>query len=449
MAYDQKFVDYLTKLGLIKNPTLQTLADEKSLSLDSFVPSVQASTVATPTPSTIDLASIPKENQVVPEIPKVDSTVPEIPKRPASDWTDALSQGLAAYGDALMARSGKQGGALKNVVESSRLSEQQSIEDQQREIARKQQEKAAQLKEVQNASARNLLSKFTGKPPEEFAGMDAETIAKMEPLIGKIIAKNAKPEGVYNRNTKTGKIYLDGKEISGADVPAGAAVKDLADTSLQVSTKEEQQQDKLEKDYRDMLNKVISVRSGGLGLEDSKVNQAIHLQQMLNKAYDPKTKEYHIPPSMHEELAMGMARLISPTGVTAANVIEELRQKTAREGIAGALIYMGFDPKKIGGTTQSVTKFFADQIRRQGLTSQKIRDTYLKQMQGKAPSSLKKERRDYIDAQEIGNKLEDHMPGGKYFDLGVNQEATLPPEKQKRLEFLRKKKAEGTLQGGQ
>lgn len=147
-------------------------------------------------------------------------------------------------------------------------------------------------------------------------------------------------------------------------------------------------QDKLEKQYTDLKAKFLSNRSGGAGLENIKVDQAIHLRKAINQYYNPETGSYTIPPSLHSEFVIGLARLMSPNGQVAQETMNDLRQRTAREGAANVLISIGFDPKQVGGTTQSVAKFFVEQIDRQGQTSEENRNGYMDFIKGQAPSDL-------------------------------------------------------------
>ncbi len=124
---------------------------------------------------------------------------------------------------------------------------------------------------------------------------------------------------------------------------------------------------------------VSSLSGTGARLQDAKVNQAIDLRQMLDQNYDPKTGEYNVPPALHAELALGMAKLLSPSGTVAVEMEQQLRQKTAREGLAGALIFLGFDPSEVGGSTQGVIKMFAHSIDRQGEVAEDLRNQYLSQ----------------------------------------------------------------------
>jgi hypothetical protein len=112
--------------------------------------------------------------------------------------------------------------------------------------------------------------------------------------------------------------------------------------------------------------------------QDTKVNQGNTLMTIFNSHYDPKTDTYNIPPSLHFELAMGLARMISPGGVVAQQTMDELRQATAREGLAGAAIYLGIDPKIAGGPPQDLIKFFRDNIDIQAKEAVRSRGQYQK-----------------------------------------------------------------------
>lgn len=173
------------------------------------------------------------------------------------------------------------------------------------------------------------------------------------------------------------------------------------------TTKSEDKQDKLEKEYADRLQKVVSFRSGGLGLQDSKVNQAIDLRTLLNQYYDPKTGDFNVPPAQHSELALGLARLVSPQGTVPIELEKQLRQSTGREALANALIYAGADPAQIGGPTQSVMKMFKDSIDRQGATAERLRDQYISGLKGLKPGSLSQDRADRLNKSQMVSSFND------------------------------------------
>lgn len=129
----------------------------------------------------------------------------------------------------------------------------------------------------------------------------------------------------------------------------------------------------------DVKTRVQANRSAAMQggkLEASKVGQAVHLVQALDQNYDAKNDRFNVPPSLHAELALGIARLMSPSGTIGIEMMDEIRQKTSREGLANVAIWLGFDPEQVGGTTQDVADFFAKSIIRQGKTAQDVRNQY-------------------------------------------------------------------------
>lgn len=185
----------------------------------------------------------------------------------------------------------------------------------------------------------------------------------------------------------------------------GTMAKDLAPSD----SPNAKQQDALEKQYADRLQKVVSFRSGGLGLQDSKVDQAIDLRTLMNQYYDPKTDTYNVPPAQHSEIALGLARLVSPQGTVPIELEKQIRQSTGREALAQALIYAGADPAQVGGPTQSVVKMFKDSIDRQGNTAERLRDQYINGLKGLKPTSLSQDRVDRLNKAELTSSYSDFL----------------------------------------
>lgn len=149
-------------------------------------------------------------------------------------------------------------------------------------------------------------------------------------------------------------------------------------------------QEKLEQQYRQVLQRVTSSRSGGMGLEDQKVNQAIHLLSLFDQNTDPKTGDYTLPKVLQTEAAMGLARLISPTGQPGEQTINQINQRTAKGDIAGLVTYLTGTP--VTGNTQAVFKMLRDSIERQGSVAEDNRQKYLDGLRAQAPTDLATER---------------------------------------------------------
>ena len=126
----------------------------------------------------------------------------------------------------------------------------------------------------------------------------------------------------------------------------------------------------------------------GVKVQDAKVNLANNIMTTFKEAYDPKTDTYNIPPSQHLELAMNYAKMQSPNGVIAQDLVNQLTQGTAREKMAKIAIYFGADPKEIGGSTQSVLKWFRDNTDAQAKMAVATRAQY---QQGKVSDYIGKD----------------------------------------------------------
>jgi hypothetical protein len=70
-------------------------------------------------------------------------------------------------------------------------------------------------------------------------------------------------------------------------------------------TTSDKNQQKFEQQYRTVLVRAMSSRSGGIGAEDAKVQQANHLIGMLDQFFDATTGEFNIPRVQLNELALG------------------------------------------------------------------------------------------------------------------------------------------------
>lgn len=149
-------------------------------------------------------------------------------------------------------------------------------------------------------------------------------------------------------------------------------------------------QNKLEQQYRSVLLKELGNKTGGLGLQDAKVNQAIHLKTLYTKFYDPKTGNYNIPTSQYAELALGLASLLSPTGNTSEGERAEIKSKTLNGDLRGMLQYVTGVPQN--GNSQQMMKNLIDSIERQGAVSEQLRDQDVQFLHGLAPTDLDPER---------------------------------------------------------
>lgn len=158
-------------------------------------------------------------------------------------------------------------------------------------------------------------------------------------------------------------------------------------------------QTKLEQNYRTILSRAMSSRSGGIGLEDAKVQQANHLISVLDQFYDAKTGQWNIPRVQLNELALGLARLTSPGGQAGEGMLREFQQRTAAGDVAGALTYLTGQP--VAANTQAITAMLKDSIERQGKTAEQNREGEMRYLRGLAPTELDDDRRQKLEATSL------------------------------------------------
>lgn len=167
------------------------------------------------------------------------------------------------------------------------------------------------------------------------------------------------------------------------------------------------QQDALEKQYADRLDKVLSNRSGGLGMMDAKVNQAILARQLLDQYYDPKTKEYNVPQAQYTDLAISLATLLAPNTQASDSKVEAIRQRTAQGDFNGMLSYITGAPKN--ATTSDMVKNLADSIDREGLRAEANREKYLTNLRGQFPTNLNKDTQQRLEANSLANSFKEYL----------------------------------------
>lgn len=158
-------------------------------------------------------------------------------------------------------------------------------------------------------------------------------------------------------------------------------------------------QNKLEQDYRVLLTRAMSSRSGGIGLEDAKVQQANHLLALLDQYRDPKTDEYSVPPAQYAELALGLARMLSGSGTVGIELEREVKQASLKGDIAKMVTYATGTP--VTGSTQEIFKNLRDSIERQGSVAQTNREGELGYLRGLAPTELEEARRQSLEATSL------------------------------------------------
>jgi len=211
-----------------------------------------------------------------------------------------------------------------------------------------------------------------------------------------------KPANVYRPFGTNSGLVID--ESTGKVTDSGFRPKPPKNQDA-LDAKEQARQDKLEKTYQDRVQRVVAARTGGLGLQDQKVDQAIHLRSMINQSWNPQTKTYELPEMQQGELVMGLANLVSGSSVSNIEQLKSITPKTARGDAAHLISY--WTGKPLTTQPQEMIKNLISSIDRQGQVSQKLRDKYTEGLKNLVPSGLNKERADQIRNTELTSSFED------------------------------------------
>ena len=182
-------------------------------------------------------------------------------------------------------------------------------------------------------------------------------------------------------------------------------------------------QPELEQEYRTALLRGVSSRSGGLGLEDQKVQQANHLLALLDQNYDPKTNTYSLPKTLQGELAAGLARLVAPGGNVGIEMMREFDQRTAKGDLAGALSYVTGHP--FPSATEDFAKLLKDSIQRQGEVAQQNREGEMGFIRGLAPTDLEESRRTALETNmlnplRLSRVIQDNSTGQRRLQISTD-----------------------------
>ncbi len=116
------------------------------------------------------------------------------------------------------------------------------------------------------------------------------------------------------------------------------------------------------------LMHVFSMRSGALGVQDAKINQAMHVKQLFDQSYDPKTGVYNLKGPQFAEATQALAVLVSNSNQTSEGQRQEIKQRTLAGDFNGALTYAFGIPKN--ATSQQIADMYIKAVDRQGVTAQ-------------------------------------------------------------------------------
>jgi len=299
MATDPRTIEFLKRAGY-KFPevpavsAMNLIPKNQPLTMDQFVPT---------TPPAAEVEATPP----------VDNTIPPVPQRPPLGWGDALGQALAGYGDAMLARTGRPGSALKSTIAAKQISDQQSMEDQQRGIDRQQKTVEKQQADRRNKAVARMANSVTGKP-DVFKDMNADDILKALSTV-------MKPEDLNNYfkaellKLKKEELGLKGGELE--------LKKEKEMKKPPVLTKGQEAVDRdFAKDYNDF------VTAGGYADVQKSVSQLKGVSEDLGKTDTASGGMIGMMPKFARDIVV-------PKGAALQDTVEEIVQRNLKLVLGG------------------------------------------------------------------------------------------------------------------
>lgn len=172
--------------------------------------------------------------------------------------------------------------------------------------------------------------------------------------------------------------------------------------------REEQRQDKNVKTAETYLVNALKQRGGAIGLQNSKVDAAIHARALINQAYDPATGNYNVSQVPYGELSESMGALLSGQSGTSEGRIAALKQRTAQGDVNGAITYLTGKPSN--ATSQDAIKQLVSIIDRQGEVSEELRDKAFEKMkQLPTFSRLNEDAMQGLKDTQLGNSFKEEL----------------------------------------
>ena len=160
-------------------------------------------------------------------------------------------------------------------------------------------------------------------------------------------------------------------------------------------------QDKLEHNYSQTLLKQLSNRgSGSIGIQDAKVNQALHVHNIVDQMTDGKGG-INLSSPQYRELVIGVANLVSGSNNSAEGTINGLQQGTFQGDFNKAYNYIMGDVKN--ASSQAIYKQLSQSIDNQGVLSQQIRDNNMGILYSQRPTGLDPARAERLEKGKLAS----------------------------------------------
>lgn len=172
--------------------------------------------------------------------------------------------------------------------------------------------------------------------------------------------------------------------------------------------REEQREDKNVKTAESYLVNSLKQKVGAVGLQNNKVDAAIHARTLINQSYDPATGDYNITQVPFGDLSENMGSLLSGQTGSSEGRIAALKQKTAQGDINGVISY--FTGKPSNATSQDAIKQLVNIIDRQGEVSEDLRDKAFDKLKGLSTfKRLNDDDFQNLKDQHLGNSFKKFM----------------------------------------
>lgn len=115
-----------------------------------------------------------------------------------------------------------------------------------------------------------------------------------------------------------------------------------------------------------------AAKTGPIGVQNGKVDQAIHARSLINSTYDPQTGQYNVTQVPYGELGETLSSLLAGKVGSSDARVAAVKQKTAQGDLNTFLSYWNGKPSN--ATSQDAIKQTVDIIDRQGQVAEKERD---------------------------------------------------------------------------
>lgn len=222
----------------------------------------------------------------------------------------------------------------------------------------------------------NLLGRFLGKDPTQFAHMSASQIKDQIPAIEKLST-------MQNQKSM--------KELGMAQL---ASQRDQANADRKLREKEvsTQKEDTQDQKASDSVNRFVEGelrgRAAPAALQSMKVDSAIHAKELLEGARNPKTGKVELNQVQLPELAMNLTNLITGSNTSTLEQFRDMKPKTLKQYIVDKASFMTGQPMTV--STEGWVDSLNHILDRQGAVSEDARNQHINALKERVSASYPK-----------------------------------------------------------